>query len=75
MILYDSMQLRIRYYNIENVAMCRMMQALVDKLVPLLLQQMVQGYDEWVQKQTYHLNQSSSEGNFVVETTEGGRTF
>ncbi|XP_024636193.1 uncharacterized protein [Medicago truncatula] len=52
-----------------------MMQALVDKLVPLLLQQMVQGYDEWVQKQTYHLNQSSSEGNFVVETTEGGRTF
>jgi len=55
--------------------MCRMMQALVDKLVPLLLQQMVQGYDEWVQKQLYHLNQSSSAGNFVVETTEGGRTF
>jgi hypothetical protein len=52
-----------------------MMQALVDKLVPLLLQQMVQGYDEWVQKQLYYLNQSSGEGNFVVETTEGGRTF
>lgn len=28
-----------------------MMQALVDKLVPLLLQQMMQDYDEWVQKQ------------------------
>ncbi|CAL0333038.1 unnamed protein product [Lupinus luteus] len=28
-----------------------MMQALVDKLVPLLLQQMLQDYDEWVQKQ------------------------
>ncbi|XP_057427014.1 uncharacterized protein LOC130720394 isoform X2 [Lotus japonicus] len=28
-----------------------MMQALVDKLVPLLLQQMLQEYDEWVQKQ------------------------
>ncbi|KAE9586476.1 hypothetical protein Lalb_Chr24g0402391 [Lupinus albus] len=28
-----------------------MMQALVDKLVPMLLQQMLQDYDEWVQKQ------------------------
>ncbi|KAK7260828.1 hypothetical protein RIF29_27126 [Crotalaria pallida] len=28
-----------------------MMQALVDRLVPLLLQQMLQDYDEWVQKQ------------------------
>ncbi|MED6133480.1 hypothetical protein PIB30_028546 [Stylosanthes scabra] len=28
-----------------------MMQTLVDKLVPLLLQQMLQDYDEWVQKQ------------------------
>ncbi|XP_057718872.1 uncharacterized protein LOC130933309 isoform X1 [Arachis stenosperma] len=33
------------------VVECRMMQALVDKLVPLLLQQMLQDYDEWVQKQ------------------------
>ncbi|XP_004498600.1 uncharacterized protein [Cicer arietinum] len=37
-----------------------MMQALVDKLVPLLLQQMLKDYDEWVQKQLYSLNQSSS---------------
>nr|CCH47217.1 hypothetical protein [Lupinus angustifolius] len=28
-----------------------MMQALVDKLVPMLLQQMIQDYDEWVQNQ------------------------
>ncbi|KAH1225104.1 Ribosomal RNA small subunit methyltransferase H [Glycine max] len=32
-----------------------MMQALVDKLVPLLLQQMLQDYDEWVRKQSYSL--------------------
>ncbi|TKY58211.1 hypothetical protein E2542_SST15267 [Spatholobus suberectus] len=32
-----------------------MMQALVDKLVPLLLQQMLQDYDEWVKKQSYSL--------------------
>ncbi|KAK2453013.1 hypothetical protein P8452_00685 [Trifolium repens] len=37
-----------------------MMQALVDKLVPLLLEQMLQDYDEWVQKQLYFVNQSSS---------------
>ncbi|KAL5071381.1 hypothetical protein RYX36_022268 [Vicia faba] len=37
-----------------------MMQALVDKLVPLLLEQMLQDYDEWVQKQLYCLNQSSN---------------
>ncbi|XP_061364336.1 uncharacterized protein LOC133307793 isoform X2 [Gastrolobium bilobum] len=34
-----------------------MMQALVDKLVPLLLQQMLQDYDDWVQKQLDSLNQ------------------
>ncbi|QCD96744.1 hypothetical protein DEO72_LG6g1453 [Vigna unguiculata] len=32
-----------------------MMQALVDKLVPLLLQQMLQDYDAWVEKQSYSL--------------------
>ncbi|KAG4382660.1 hypothetical protein GLYMA_14G132000v4 [Glycine max] len=32
-----------------------MMQALVDKLVPLLLQQTLQDYDEWVRKQSYTL--------------------
>ncbi|XP_017416135.1 uncharacterized protein LOC108326999 isoform X2 [Vigna angularis] len=32
-----------------------MMQALVDKLVPLLLQQMLQDYDAWVKKQSYSL--------------------
>jgi hypothetical protein len=37
-----------------------MMQALVDKLLPLLLEQMLQDYDEWVQKQLYFVNQSSS---------------
>ncbi|KAL2318295.1 hypothetical protein Fmac_032171 [Flemingia macrophylla] len=30
-----------------------MMQALMDKLVPLLLQQMLQDYDEWVKHQSY----------------------
>ncbi|GAU15171.1 hypothetical protein TSUD_09090 [Trifolium subterraneum] len=37
-----------------------MMQALVDKLVPLLLKQMLQDYDDWVQKQLYSVNQYSS---------------
>ncbi|CAL5206396.1 unnamed protein product [Lathyrus oleraceus] len=37
-----------------------MMQALVDKLVPLLLEQMLQDYDEWIQKQLCCLNKSSS---------------
>ncbi|RDX77693.1 hypothetical protein CR513_42140, partial [Mucuna pruriens] len=36
-----------------------MMQALVDKLVPLLLQQMLQDYDQWVQKQSYSIKSSS----------------
>jgi len=35
-VLYDSMQ------NINLDAMCRMIQALADKLVPYLLQQMLQ---------------------------------
>ncbi|CAK8570082.1 unnamed protein product [Lathyrus sativus] len=37
-----------------------MMQALVDKLVPLLLEQMLQDYNKWVQKQFYCLNESSN---------------
>ncbi|XP_020204932.1 uncharacterized protein LOC109790220 isoform X2 [Cajanus cajan] len=32
-----------------------MMQVLMDKLVPLLLQQMLQDYDEWVKNQSYSL--------------------
>jgi len=37
-----------------------MMHAMVDMLVPPLLEQMLQDYDEWVQNQLYCLNQSSS---------------
>ncbi|KAK7293570.1 hypothetical protein RJT34_16438 [Clitoria ternatea] len=57
-----------------------MMQALVDKLVPLLLQQMLQDYDEWVQKQSHFLNQDSSNGNVTcttfsgIDNRDGGRT-
>lgn len=31
-----------------NLNECRMTQALVDRLVPLLLQQLIQDYEKWV---------------------------
>lgn len=34
---------------------CRMMQALVDRLVPLLLQQLLRDYDKWVKQQRQNL--------------------
>lgn len=38
------------YSNNVTVVTYRMMQALVDRLVPLLLRQLLQDYDKWVQQ-------------------------
>ncbi|XP_073302697.1 uncharacterized protein [Primulina huaijiensis] len=40
-----------------NLALEIMMQALVDQLVPLLVQQLLQDYEDWVHLQTSHLLQ------------------
>ncbi|KAK1372419.1 MraW methylase family protein [Heracleum sosnowskyi] len=41
--------------NLRALISCRMMQALVDRLVPLLLQQLLQDYDKWVKQQCRNL--------------------